>query len=165
MSIIINNEVGQTFHDTYEKLIEDVITASLEQENCPYESEVSVTITDNEDIQNINREHRNLDKPTDVLSFPMIDFEEPSGFDVIDEECDEYFDLDTGELMLGDIILSINKAIEQAERYGHSLKRELGFLIAHSMLHLMGHDHMEQDEEEVMKAKQEQILNKVGLKR
>ncbi len=146
-------------------MISEVIEASLNQEGCPYETEVSVTITDNEGIQEINQEFRNIDKPTDVLSFPMIQFEEPSNFDEVDEESDEYFDLDTGELMIGDIMISMNKAIEQAEQFGHSLEREIGFLTAHSMLHLMGYDHIILEEESIMKEKQEQILNKVGLER
>ncbi len=165
MSIIINNEIGQTFKKDYEIMISEVIEASLNQEGCPYETEVSVTITDNEGIQEINQEFRNIDEPTDVLSFPMIQFEEPSNFDEVDEESDEYFDLDTGELMIGDIMISMNKAIEQAEQFGHSLEREIGFLTAHSMLHLMGYDHIILEEESIMKEKQEQILNKVGLER
>ncbi len=165
MSIIINNEIGQTFKKDYETLIAEVIEASLNQEGCPYETEISVTITDNKGIQTINQEFRNMDKPTDVLSFPMVQFEQPGNFEEVDEESDEYFDLDTGEFMLGDIMISMDKVIEQADQFGHSLEREVGFLTAHSMLHLMGYDHMMIEEENIMNQKQEQILNKVGLKR
>jgi probable rRNA maturation factor len=164
LSIIINNN-EQNFNKEYEDIINKVIDASLEQEKCPYEIEVSVTITNNEEIRKINREHRDMDKPTDVLSFPLIDFTTPSGFEDIDDDNDECFDLDTGELMLGDIIISLERAYEQAKEYGHSIEREIGFLTAHSMLHLMGYDHMIDEEEQIMNEKQQQILNGVGLKR
>ncbi|WP_244971254.1 rRNA maturation RNase YbeY [Vallitalea guaymasensis] len=165
MSIIINNDTEQNFSKEYADIINKVIAVSLDQEKCPYEIEVSVTITNNEEIRKINREHRDMDKPTDVLSFPLIDFTKPSEFDDIDEDNDEWFDLDTGELMLGDIIISLERAYEQAKEYGHSIEREIGFLTAHSMLHLMGYDHIINEEEQVMNAKQQQILNEVGLKR
>ncbi|WP_273326487.1 rRNA maturation RNase YbeY [Vallitalea guaymasensis] len=165
MSIIINNDTEQNFSKEYTDIINKVIAVSLDQEKCPYEIEVSVTITNNEEIRKINREHRDMDKPTDVLSFPLIDFTKPSEFDDIDEDNDEWFDLDTGELMLGDIIISLERAYEQAKEYGHSIEREIGFLTAHSMLHLMGYDHIINEEEQVMNAKQQQILNEVGLKR
>nr|WP_113674936.1 rRNA maturation RNase YbeY [Vallitalea guaymasensis] len=165
MSIIINNDTEQNFSKEYADIINKVIAVSLDQEKCPYEIEVSVTITNNEEIRKINREHRDMDKPTDVLSFPLIDFTKPSEFEDIDEDNDEWFDLDTGELMLGDIIISLERAYEQAKEYGHSIEREIGFLTAHSMLHLMGYDHIINEEEQVMNAKQQQILNEVGLKR
>ncbi len=165
LSIIINNDTEQNFSKEYTDIINKVIAVSLDQEKCPYEIEVSVTITNNEEIRKINREHRDMDKPTDVLSFPLIDFTKPSEFDDIDEDNDEWFDLDTGELMLGDIIISLERAYEQAKEYGHSIEREIGFLTAHSMLHLMGYDHIINEEEQVMNAKQQQILNEVGLKR
>ncbi|GMQ60044.1 rRNA maturation RNase YbeY [Vallitalea sediminicola] len=165
MSIIINNNLEQNFSKEYENMINKVIDVSLDQEKCPYEVEISITITNNEEIRKINKEYRDMDKPTDVLSFPLIDFSEPSKFDDIDASSDEWFDLDTGELMLGDIIISLERAKEQAKEYGHSLEREIGFLTAHSMLHLMGYDHIINEEEQVMNVKQQQILNEVGLKR
>ncbi|MCT4688350.1 MAG: rRNA maturation RNase YbeY [Vallitalea sp.] len=165
MSIIINNDTEQNFSKEYVDIINKVIAVSLDQEKCPYEIEVSVTITNNEQIRKINKKHRDMDKPTDVLSFPLIDFTKPSEFDDIDEDNDEWFNLDTGELMLGDIIISLERAYEQAKEYGHSIEREIGFLTAHSMLHLMGYDHIINEEEQVMKQQQQQILNEVGLKR
>jgi probable rRNA maturation factor len=164
LSVVINNNLEE-FNKKHEHIINEVIAVSLETEECPYEVEVSVTITDNEEIRKINNEFRNLDKPTDVLSFPLIDYYKPGDFSVVEEDDDELFDLDTGELMLGDIIISMEKAEDQAKEYGHSIEREIGFLTAHSMLHLMGYDHMEVDEEKLMKQKQEQILSKVGLVR
>lgn len=164
MSVVINNNLEQV-NEKYENIINEVIAVSLEVEKCPYEAEISVTITDNEEIKKINNEFRNMDKPTDVLSFPLIDYNKPSDFSIIEEDDDELFDLDTGELMLGDIIISMERAKEQAKEYGHSIEREIGFLTAHSMLHLMGYDHIEVNEEKLMKEKQEQILGEVGLVR
>lgn len=165
MSIIINNDIEETLDNKYVDIINKTIEKSLDEEHCPYEVEVSVTITDNQNIQAINREHRDMDKPTDVLSFPLIDFSNPSNFDDIEEDNDEWFNLDNGELMLGDIIISLERARDQAQEYGHSIEREIGFLTAHSMLHLMGYDHMMEEEEKVMISKQKKILNEVGLKR
>ncbi len=123
-------------------------------------------MTNNEEIALINRDYRDLFKPTDVLSFPMVDYVAPGDFtqlDTYDEE--DYFNPETGELMLGDIIVSMDKVYEQAEKYGHSVERELGFLVAHSMLHLFGYDHMEPEETEVMEVKQTDILNMIHLTR
>lgn len=165
MSIIINNNIEEQLNDAYIKLFEKVVECALDYENCPFETEVSITITDNDEIRTLNKNFRNKDKPTDVLSFPLLEFDKPSQFDAIDENDDELFDLDNGELILGDIVISYDKSKEQADLYGHSLERELGFLIAHSMLHLMGYDHIISKEEQIMNEKQEQILSEVGLKR
>lgn len=132
----------------------------------PYEVELNVILTNNEEIALINRDYRDLFKPTDVLSFPMVGYVAPGDFtqlDTYDEE--DYFNPETGELMLGDIIVSMDKVYEQAEKYGHSVERELGFLVAHSMLHLFGYDHMEPEETEVMEVKQNDILNMIHLTR
>lgn len=112
---------------------------------------MNLILTDNDAIQEINRDYRQIDRPTDVLSFPMIDFEKESDFSHVEEAVEDYFNPETGELILGDIIVSVEKVIEQAEKYGHSRERELAFLIAHSMLHLCGYDHMEDAEREVRK--------------
>ena len=112
-----------------------------------------------------NKEYRNIDKETDVLSFPNLDFETP-GFYEVDEEAEaDYFDPESGELILGDIIISVNKVIEQADSYAHSQKREFAFLVAHSMLHLAGYDHMESEEAKIMEAKQEAVLQKLNITR
>lgn len=136
-----------------EELIKTVVQASLDYENIKDDAEVSFTLTDNETIHRLNMKHRGIDRPTDVLSFPLIDFT-TEDINAID-----------GTIYLGDIIISIEKALSQAEEYGHSIERELGFLTAHSMLHLLGYDHMTPQEEKVMFSKQEDILNKIGLKR
>lgn len=147
-------------------LIEKVIDMALEVHKCPYAVEVNVILTDNAAIASINEEYRNLAKPTDVLSFPMLSYETPGDFSVVEKMPEEdCFDPDSGELLLGDIIISVEKVIEQAEAYGHSRERELGFLTAHSMLHLFGYDHMEEEERIDMEAKQEAILNRLELYR
>lgn len=165
MTIQIEHEVENSFDFDTDMLIEKVINASLDYEQCPYEVEVSVILTDNSTIQEINREHRQIDAPTDVLSFPMVNYEIPSDFERLEEEQDDCFHPDTGELMLGDIIISVDKVKSQAKEFGHSEKRELGFLVAHSMLHLCGYDHIEEDEREIMEQKQREIMELVDLKR
>ncbi len=142
-----------------------VIEAALDYENCPYEAEVNLLLTDNEGIHVLNREHRGIDRPTDVLSFPMQDYETPADFSRLEETPLDSFNPDTGELMLGDIIISVDKVAEQAEKYGHSQEREYAFLIAHSMLHLFGYDHEISDEAAVMEKKQSEILEKLQILR
>ena len=147
-------------------LIEKVIDMALEVHKCPYAVEVNVILTDNAAIASINEEYRNLAKPTDVLSFPMLSYETPGDFSVVEKMPEEdCFDPDSGELLLGDIIISVEKVIEQAEAYGHSRERELGFLTAHSMLQLFGYEHMEEEERIDMEAKQEAILSRLELYR
>ena len=164
MSITIEKEVEESFAFDYETLIKNVVEKSLDYIECPYETEISVTITDNKGIQIINNEFRNIDKPTDVLSFPMIEYITPGEFDFLDE-VDDAFNPETGELVLGDIVVNIEKVKEQANEYGHSEVRELGFLIAHSMLHLFGFDHIEENEMKIMEQKQENILEELDIKR
>lgn len=149
----------------YKEIMTKVIDESLDYEKCPYEVEVNCILTSNDEIREINQEYRAIDSPTDVLSFPMIDYEAPSDFTGLEENAGEYFNPDSGELMLGDIIISVEKVMEQAEKYGHSLERELAFLTAHSMLHLFGYDHMEDDERIVMESKQDEILKNLGITR
>ena len=165
MTFHIEHEVEIDLGFDIDSLIKKVIEATLDYENCPYEVEINVVLTDNAAIQEINREQRQIDAPTDVLSFPMAYYETPSDFDHLEEEQEDCFHPETGELMLGDIIISLEKVISQAKEYGHSTMRELGFLIAHSMLHLCGYDHMQEDERNVMEEKQREIMNIVELKR
>ena len=146
------------------EIAERVINAALDYVGCPYESEVSLLLTMNKEIHEMNLEFREIDRPTDVLSFPMVDYQAPGEFDFL-EEADEYFHPETGELMLGDIVISKEKVIEQAEEFGHSIEREYAFLIAHSMLHLTGYDHIEEDERMVMEQKQREILEGLNILR
>lgn len=147
-----------------EELARTVIEAALDYEECPYEVEVNLLLTTNEEIQKMNAEFREIDRATDVLSFPMVDYEEPGEFEFL-EEADEYFHPETGELMLGDIVISKEKVLSQSEEFGHSPRREYAFLIAHSMLHLMGYDHMEEEERLCMEAKQRDILDRLNILR
>ncbi len=165
MTINIEYEAEKELGIPYKEIIETVVLESLDYVECPYEAEVNVIITDNQEIQAINKEHRQIDAPTDVLSFPLVDYETPADFDHVEDYVEDYFDPDTGELLLGDIVVSVDKVEEQAEKYGHSTTRELAFLIAHSMLHLCGYDHMDDDERLEMEAKQSEILERRGYSR
>ncbi|MEY8337322.1 rRNA maturation RNase YbeY [Lachnospiraceae bacterium 62-35] len=165
MTISIENESNRTLTLPYERIIHSIVEAAMDYESCPYEAELNVILTDNETIRQINKEHRQIDSPTDVLSFPMADYKSPADFEGLEEQAEDYFNPETGELLLGDIVISVDKVEEQAEKYGHSLERELAFLVAHSMLHLFGYDHMEEDERLIMEKKQEEILERKGYRR
>lgn len=141
-----------------------VIEASLDHAGCPYEAEVNLLLTMNEDIRRINKEFRDIDKETDVLSFPMADFETAGEFDFLEEAYD-CFHPETGELLLGDIVISKERVLSQAGEYGHSVRREYSFLIAHSMLHLMGYDHMEVEDRFLMEQMQREILDRLKILR
>lgn len=162
MTINIEYEAEKKLSIPYETIIRDVTEEALDYEYCPYEAEVNVVLTDNEEIQAVNREYRKIDAATDVLSFPMVDYETPSDFGHVEEAAEDYFNPETGELMLGDIMISVDKVEEQAEKYGHSQTRELAFLVAHSMLHLCGYDHMAEEERLIMEKKQQEILERRG---
>lgn len=136
----------------------------LEMEKCPYDAQVNLVLVDNEEIKRVNTEFRGIESATDVLSFPMIPFETPADYAVAEED-ESCFDLDTDELLLGDIMISAERAAAQAEEYGHSVKREFCFLVAHSMLHLLGYDHMVPEEAEVMEKKQAKALEELGISR
>lgn len=165
MTVFIEYEAEKELMLPYREIIEQIVLEALDYEECPYEAEVNVILTDNQEIQKINKEYRQIDSPTDVLSFPMVDYQIPSDFDHVEEAAEDYFNPETGELILGDIIISVDKVKEQAEKYGHSESRELAFLTAHSMLHLCGYDHMEEEERLVMEKKQEDILTLRGYLR
>ncbi|HIT14612.1 MAG TPA: rRNA maturation RNase YbeY [Candidatus Scatomonas merdigallinarum] len=165
MTLQTENEQEQELGFDWKALAEQVARKVLETEKCPYESEISLTLTDNREIRRLNREFRGLDKATDVLSFPLVNFRSPGDYGMLEAEEADSFNPESGELMLGDIVISVERAMEQAAEYGHSLKREIGFLIAHSMLHLLGYDHMEPQEAAVMEQKQEAVLEALGIRR
>lgn len=147
-----------------EALAEKVVQAALDHTGCPYEAEVNLLLTSDEEIRQMNREFRQTDRATDVLSFPMIDYEEAGVFDFLKEQ-GECFHPETGELLLGDIVISKDKVLSQAEEYGHSPEREFAFLITHSVLHLTGYDHMEDDERATMEQMQREILEQLDILR
>lgn len=165
MSLYIEAETEVSFSFDWEKLAEDVINFVIDHEAFPYEAEVNLTLTDNAGIHEINKEYRQIDRPTDVLSFPMLSYETAGDFSKLEDDYDDNFNPDTGEIMLGDILISVDKVREQAASYGHSEKREFAFLIVHSMLHLFGYDHMTPEEAAVMEAKQNEILNEMNILR
>ena len=164
MTIEISYESKMKLDIPYEDIINRMVVASLDFEKCPYEAEVSVTIVDDEEIRKINNEYRGIDKSTDVLSFPFNEFAIPGDFDDIEDSIDA-FNPETGELLLGDIILSTEHIVEQAKEYGHSETRELAFLVVHSMLHLMGYDHMVEEDRVIMEDRQRKILELEGISR
>ena len=165
MTFYAENETSREFDFNWEAVYRQVALAVLDSEECPYETEVNLLLTDNNGIHEFNKETRNIDAPTDVLSFPNVDYDIPGNFDVIEEQEADCFEPDSGELILGDIIISVDKVQSQALEYGHSEKREFAFLVAHSMLHLCGYDHMTPEEEQEMINKQEMILNNLGITR
>ena len=165
MTITIERESDIPLPFSEQEVADAVISETLDYEDCPYEVQVNIILTSNDEIQQINLEQRGIDAPTDVLSFPMIEYAYPSDFSVLESDGFDSFDPDTGELILGDIVISVDKVIEQAEKYNHGVKREYAFLIAHSMLHLFGYDHMDEVEREHMEFKQDEILNRLGITR
>lgn len=165
MTSYVENETEVVFDFKIQEILELLLEEILTSEGCPYEAQVNLLITDNEGIREYNRQYRESDKPTDVLSFPMIDFKSEADFSMVEQQSADYFDPESGELLLGDIIISADQVLEQAEKFGHSVKREFAFLTAHSLLHLCGYDHMEKKEAAVMERKQEEALNKLGITR
>ena len=150
MSLYIEDESSITLPIEAESIANLVVEAALDYIQCPFEAEVNLLLTDDEAIHEMNQEFRQVDRSTDVLSFPMLEYA---------------FNPETGELMLGDIVISKEHVLAQAEAYAHSPKREFAFLIAHSMLHLFGFDHMEEEERMIMEAKQREIMEKVQILR
>lgn len=165
MSLTIEEETTVDFDFPYQELANQVIDFTIEHENFPYEAEVNLTLTDNDGIHEINKMYRDIDRPTDVLSFPMLSYETAGDFSGLEDAYDDNFNPDTGEIMLGDIIISVPKVHEQAGEYGHSDKREFAFLIVHSMLHLFGYDHMTPEEAAFMEQKQRDILEALNILR
>lgn len=165
MTSYVEIETEASFDFDIKEILDKVMNEVLLQEGCPYEAQVNLLLTDMEGIHEFNRQYRQVDAPTDVLSFPMIPFEREADFSVVEENEADYFDPESGELLLGDIIICAEKVEEQARKYGHSRRREFAFLTAHSMLHLCGYDHMKEDEAAVMEKKQEQVLVRLGITR
>lgn len=165
MTVNIENEYGTIDGFEPSEIAEVVLKEGLKQHFCPYECEINIILTDNEGIRRVNSEFRDIDNPTDVLSFPMLDYEAPCDFSMVSADDMTLFNPENKELMLGDIMISMEKVKSQAEEYGHSTKREFAFLIAHSLLHLLGYDHMEDNERIEMEELQEKLLTSVGISR
>ena len=165
MTVYIENETNLMPDFDFRELFEKVVKASAEYVHIPFEISVNMLLTDDDSIHEINLSERSIDRPTDVLSFPALDFETPGDFSFVSKKDVWCFDPETGELLLGDIVISLDTAKRQSEEYGHSIVRELGFLCAHSMLHLCGYDHMEDSEREDMERMQSEILDGLGIRR
>lgn len=164
MTIYFEEEGSTSLPFDSRALAEQVAEAALDYLGCPYEAEVNLLLTGNEEIRELNRDFRDMDRATDVLSFPMTDYAVPGDFSFL-EEREDCFNPETGELSLGDIVISKEKVLSQAEEFGHSPKREFAFLITHSVLHLTGYDHMEEDERLLMEGIQREILEEMGISR
>ncbi|MCC5910345.1 MAG: rRNA maturation RNase YbeY [Clostridiaceae bacterium] len=147
--VIDNRQEIMSIEEDLIKILEKVVAASLKEEGWDEDYEVSLSLVNNQEIQGLNRTYRGKDYATDVLSFPLVDDDTP----IIEEK------------ILGDIVISVEKAIEQAEEYNHSFQREMAFLTAHSMFHLMGYDHMTEEDEIEMRKKEEAVLNSLGITR
>lgn len=147
MEIYIDNRQDKVeISEEISEIIQKVVNEVLSFENKSLDCEVSVSFVDNQEIKELNREYRGVDKDTDVLSFPMED---------------EFFI--EGPILLGDIIISMEKALEQSEDFGHSLYREIAYLTAHSMFHLLGYDHMEDEEKSIMREKEKEIMKRLKI--
>ena len=160
MTCLFDSEVEITWDFDHINLYERAVDAALTVEGCPYEATVSLLLTDDEGIRQINKDTRDIDSATDVLSFPMLEYEAPSDFSDKEED-PENFDPISGELILGDIVLSADHIESQARAYGHDFQREFAFLIVHSMLHLCGYDHMEESDRKIMEERQKIIMDRL----
>ena len=165
VTLEVVREIKDPFEFSTAVLARQVIREVLKSENCPLEVDCCLTLTDAEGIHQINLEYRGIDRPTDVLSFPGIPLSTPSDWEQAQANRLDCTDPETGHYYLGDIILNCGQVLSQAEEYGHSIRREFAFLIAHSALHLCGYDHMTPNEAEVMEDKQEKILQTMGITR
>jgi probable rRNA maturation factor len=165
--IIIENEQNIVSVDVdLEKSIRESILYTLENQGFNHEVEVNVLLVDNEAIRSINQETRNIDSETDVLSFPMIEYEEGKTYKDLylkHKFGPEFYDGE--DLVIGDVVISVEKAKEQSIDFGHSLKREVCYLTVHSVLHLLGYDHMDEDDKSKMRAAEEEILGALEITR
>lgn len=165
MTIYMQDEGGYSFDFSLQDQLDKLVSFVAEQLACPYEIEVSVTLVDKEEIHRLNREFRDVDRPTDVLSFPMMEYEEPSDFTCTSFLQSKTISPETGELLLGDIVICSQVVCEQAKEYGHSELREFSFLVVHSLLHLFGYDHMEEDERVQMEQIQREFMQMLQISR
>jgi len=165
MKIYFDYDIDVKFDFDHEKIAYDVVSQTLKLEKCPFDTEINILITDNDTIHKINYDTREIDRATDVLSFPNLFFVSPSDFEIIEDEIADYINPENNLIILGEMIISYDKVLEQAREYGHSIKREYAFLITHSILHLCGYDHENEDDANLMQQKQEEILGKLGITR
>lgn len=152
------------YNDEMRKILETCAEKTLKIERFNSLVEISVTLMNNKQIRQLNKEYRGIDQETDVLSFPMIDFQGEQGeWDM--EALRNDIDPENQAVILGDIVISMEKASRQAEEYGHSFSRELGFLMVHSMMHLLGYDHEDEEDAKIMREHEEAVLSGLNLTR
>lgn len=155
-------EVSEILIENLKKVIE----FTLREEEVDVECEVSLLFVDNEEIREINNETRSIDRETDVLSFPILEYQDKKVFKQLYKNYEfSQSDFDGNELVLGDIVLSLEKALEQSKEFNHSYEREASYLVVHSVLHLLGYDHMEEEDKVIMRSREEEILNKLNITR
>lgn len=150
MDITINYSDMKYYSEELEKLLQAVLTRGAELQHVPEDAEISVLICDADEIHELNKTYRSVDAPTDVLSFALNEGE--------DNDVEE-------EKMLGDIVINLDRAVEQAKEYGHSREREMAYLAVHGFLHILGYDHYEEEEKKEMRKAEEAILGSLGLAR
>ncbi len=155
---IVNEQELMEFDEEMEAVIRSVIQRTLEDEGFCHDSYIAVTLTDNENIRLINNAQRGIDSATDVLSFPVLEFDDGELIAGVGDYIED-------KLILGDIVLSLERAEEQRKEFGHSFLREMGYLICHSVLHLLGYDHEDEEEREIMRQKEEKALEALSLTR
>lgn len=166
LNIDYDKSLDEIFDFNVENVTKKVLNECNEVEKVPFDTSINVSIVNDSKIKRINKEERNIDKVTDVLSFPVLDLKKPKDYKKFykNKKLDlEFLDLDTNTVLLGDIVINKNKVITQSKAYNHSIKREYAFLLTHSFLHLIGFDHMKKIDEEKMCIEQEKILNKLKI--
>ncbi|MVX63086.1 rRNA maturation RNase YbeY [Clostridium chromiireducens] len=166
MIYVDNRQEKLEVKDSLVDQLKKVIEFTLKEEEVNIECEISLVFVDNDEIKQINNDTRRINKETDVLSFPMLEYEEQKVFKEMYKDYKfSQSDFDGDELVLGDVVLSLEKALEQSKEFNHSFEREASYLVVHSILHLLGYDHMEDDEKKVMRSREEEILNKLNIPR
>lgn len=164
MIYVDNRQDKLEVKEDFIKGLEEVIEFALKEEEVNIECEVSLVFVDNNEIKEINNDTRKINKETDVLSFPMLEYEDKKVFkEVYKNYKFSPSDFDGDELVLGDIVLSLEKALEQSMEFNHSYEREASYLVVHSVLHLLGYDHMNDEEKQVMRKREEEILTKLNI--
>lgn len=165
MTIYLEDESGYRFDFSVRRQLDKLAAYVGKRVSCPFETEVSVTLVEKEEIYRLNKEFREVDRPTDVLSFPMMEYDEPADFTGPLFQQSLTISPETGELVLGDIVICPAIVCEQAMEYGHSELREFSFLVVHSLLHLFGYDHMEEEERLQMEDMQKKIMQELQINR
>lgn len=164
MIYVDNRQNKLEVKESFIKKLEEVIEFALKEEEVDIKCEISLVFVDNDEIKDINNNTRKIDKETDVLSFPMLEYENNKVFKEMYRNYEfSQSDFDGDELVLGDIVLSLEKTLEQSKEFNHSYEREASYLVVHSVLHLLGYDHMNEEEKKTMRTREEEILNKLNI--